>query len=301
MTFEGEQDEQDPTVHLWMMYFVAQHFYFKRNFGQALHYVNQAIEHTPTVVDLYVLKAKLYKSAGDPKKAAILYDEARKLDLADRYLNAVASRYLIRNDQLDQAEKTMAMYSKDAGDDNGLNVHDMQCMWYETECAASYLRKGNLRLALKNYNYIEKHFDQIYEDQFDFHLYSMRKFTLNSYFEMIDMEDRVYRNKYAVRAAIGMMRVAKKASGINAQEEVAKLKPEVDSWKESKEYKKLQEEIKKQDDDNDYRIDVDPKGFELYEKFLADPVTRALDFATLVAKYNPDAADLQAKLIPLLL
>ena len=120
----------------------------------------------------------------------------------------------------------------------------------------------------------------------------MRKFTLNSYFEMIDMEDRVYRNKYAVRAAIGIMRVAKKATGLNAQEEVAKLKPEVDSWKESKEYKKLQEEIKKQDDDNDYRVDVDPKGFELYEKFLADPVARALDFATLVAKYNPESADL---------
>jgi hypothetical protein len=29
MTFEGEDEEQDPTVHLWVMYFVAQHFYFK--------------------------------------------------------------------------------------------------------------------------------------------------------------------------------------------------------------------------------------------------------------------------------
>jgi hypothetical protein len=73
----------------------------------------------------------------------------------------------------------------------------------------------------------------------------MRKFTLNSYFEMIDMEDRVYRNKYAVRAAIGMIKVAKKATKLNAQEEVAKMKPEIDQWKESKEYKKLQEEIKK--------------------------------------------------------
>jgi len=56
----------------------------------------------------------------------------------------------------------------------------------------------------------------------------MRKFTLNSYFEMIDMEDRVYRNKYAVRAAIGMIKVAKKATKLNAQEEVAKMKPEID-------------------------------------------------------------------------
>jgi peptide alpha-N-acetyltransferase len=89
-------------------------------------------------------------------------------------------------------------------------------MWYETECAASYLRQGNLRLSLKNYHYIERHFDQIYEDQFDFHLYSMRKYTLNSYFEMLAMEDRVYKNKYAIRAAIGMIKVARKAAKLNA-------------------------------------------------------------------------------------
>lgn len=129
----------------------------------------------------------------------------------------------------------------------------------------------------------------------------MRKYTLNSYFEMIDMEDRVYRNKYAVRAAIGMIKVARKATKLNAQEEIANMKPEINQWKESKEYKKLQEEIKKQDDDNDCKLDVDPKGYELYEKFLADPLGRALEFATLVAKYNPDSAEVHAKIIPLLL
>ena len=60
--------------------------------------MNQAIEHTPTVVELYILKAKIYKRVGDTGRAATLYDEARKLDLADRYLNAVASRYRLRND-----------------------------------------------------------------------------------------------------------------------------------------------------------------------------------------------------------
>lgn len=109
------------------------------------------------MVDLYVLKAKLYKHSGDTKRASTLYDEARKLDLADRYLNAVASRYMIRNDQIKEAEETMALFSKET--DGCLNVHDMQCMWYETEFGFSYLRQGNLRLALKNFNYIEKHFD----------------------------------------------------------------------------------------------------------------------------------------------
>jgi N-alpha-acetyltransferase 15/16, NatA auxiliary subunit len=158
-----------------------------------------------------------------------------------------------------------------------------------------------LRLALKNFNYIERHFDQIYEDQFDFHLYTIRKFTLNSYFEMIQMEDKVYKNKFAVRAAIGMLKVAKKTEGLDRTAELAKLKPEIDQYKSSKEYQQLQEEIRKRDEDDDFKHDADPKGYDLYEKFLADPMGKALEFAMLVAKYNPDAAELHAKLIPQLL
>ena len=58
----------------------------------------------------------------------------------------------------------------------------MQCMWYENEVGFSHLRQGNYRMALKMFNYIEKHLEQIFEDQLDFHLYAMRKYTLNSYF-----------------------------------------------------------------------------------------------------------------------
>lgn len=187
-------------------------------------------------MDLYVLKAKIYKRAGHTAKASSLYDEARKLDLADRYLNALSSRYKLRNDQTDEAEATMALFSKDSGEDKGLNVHDMQCMWYEVECGQAFSRKGLLRQALKNFNYIERHFEQIYEDQFDFHLYSMRKFTIQSYFEMLAMEDKVYRNKFAVKAAFGTIKVARKAAKLNAAEELKALEPEIAEYKASKEY-----------------------------------------------------------------
>ncbi len=129
----------------------------------------------------------------------------------------------------------MALFSKDSGEDKGLNVHDLQCMWYEVECGFSYARKGMLRQALKNFNYIDRHFDQIYEDQFDFHQYSIRKYTLQSYFEMLGMEDRLYQNKFAVKAALGTMKVARKAAKLNTAEEIKALEPEIAEYKASKE------------------------------------------------------------------
>ena len=97
---DERQEEQDPTVYLWLLYFSAQHFYYLKDYERALEYINRAIEHTPTVIDLYVVKARIYKRSGDKKYASKLYEEARKLDLADRYLNAVTSRYLIRVEEL---------------------------------------------------------------------------------------------------------------------------------------------------------------------------------------------------------
>jgi hypothetical protein len=55
---------------LWLLYFTAQHYYFLKDFDTALQYLNRAIEHSPTVIELYILKAKIFKRAGDPKYAS---------------------------------------------------------------------------------------------------------------------------------------------------------------------------------------------------------------------------------------
>jgi hypothetical protein len=93
----------------------------------------------------------------------------------------------------------------------------------------------------------------------------MRKYTLNSYFQMLDMEDEMHRNKNAVRAAIGLIRTMNKVNKIK-EAELEKLKPEAETYKASKEYKDLVEELRKRDEDDDYRNDYDPKGYEAYEK-----------------------------------
>lgn len=52
------------------------------------------------------------------------------------------------------------------------------------------------------------------------------------------MEDNIYRNKYAVRSTIGEIKVLKKLNRVKSEEE-AKIKPEIEAYKASKEYEKL--------------------------------------------------------------
>lgn len=88
---EGDDDEQDPTVLLWLYYFMSQHNLFQNKIAEALTFVNKAIDHTPTLLELYTLKGKIYQKAGDRVKSAELYEEARNLDMADRAINAISA------------------------------------------------------------------------------------------------------------------------------------------------------------------------------------------------------------------
>ena len=56
-----DADEPPASTLLWIYYFLAQHCDQKRDYAKALEYVDLAIEHTPTLVESYSFKAKIYK------------------------------------------------------------------------------------------------------------------------------------------------------------------------------------------------------------------------------------------------
>lgn len=87
----GDELEQDPTVYLWLNFFIAQHYKFRGDVDNALKYVDAAIAHTPTLLELYTLKGKIYSMAGDRQACMDLHEEARQLDMADRAINAIAA------------------------------------------------------------------------------------------------------------------------------------------------------------------------------------------------------------------
>lgn len=58
--------------------------------GEALACVEEALAHTPTLIELHTAKAKILKHAGDLDGAAQCAEVARRMDLQDRYLNSTA-------------------------------------------------------------------------------------------------------------------------------------------------------------------------------------------------------------------
>lgn len=46
---------------LWVQYFLAQHYDMIGQQTLSLEYINAAIESTPTLIELFLIKAKIYK------------------------------------------------------------------------------------------------------------------------------------------------------------------------------------------------------------------------------------------------
>lgn len=216
----SEKIEQ-PQCLMWMLYLCSQILDHYKFYDEALGYIKEAIDHTPTVPDFYLFIGKVYKHLGILDKAAESNEEGRCLDLGDRYLNNKSAKYLLRNNQIAKAEEVMALFSKEKV--NELNVHDMQSMWFELELAEAYFRLENYSKAADEFKWIEKHIMEMFEDQYDFHFYCFRKMNLNSYSDFMVFEDSLIKNKNFLRAGIGLVKIYFKDSTIVSQSEASRL------------------------------------------------------------------------------
>nr|XP_020466922.1 N-alpha-acetyltransferase 15, NatA auxiliary subunit-like [Monopterus albus] len=192
--------EEPPTTLLWVQYFLAQHFDFIDQPSLALEYINTAIDSTPTLIELFLVKAKIYKHAGNIKEAARWMDEAQALDTADRFINSKCAKYMLKAGLITEAEEMCSKFTRE-GTSAVENLNEMQCMWFQTECALAYKAMNKYGEALKKCHEIERHFVEITDDQFDFHTYCMRKMTLRSYVDLLKLEDVLRQHPFYYKAA----------------------------------------------------------------------------------------------------
>ncbi|KAF9690047.1 hypothetical protein SADUNF_Sadunf01G0155300 [Salix dunnii] len=269
--YPGRSEKEPPSTLLWTLFLLAQHYDRRGQHDVALSKIDEAIEHTPTVIDLYSVKSRILKHAGDLAAAATLADEARCMDLADRYINSECVKRMLQADQVALAEKTALLFTKDGDQHN--NLHDMQCM-YELASGESYFRQGDLGRALKKFLAVEKHYADITEDQFDFHSYCLRKMTLRAYVEMLKFQDRLHSHAYFRKAAAGAIRCYIKLfdsppkSTAEEDDEMSKLP--------SSQRKKMRQKQKKA---------------EARAKKVEDPLLEATKYLKLLQKHSPDSLE----------
>lgn len=195
-----ETTREPVSALLWAYYYLSQHYDHLRESTKALDFINRAIDHTPTLIELFVMRGKIFKHAGDLDEAHKQLDEAQSLDTADRFINSKCAKYMLRANKIKEAEDMCAKFTRE-GVSAMENLNEMQCMWFQTESASAYFRLGQLGEALKKCHEIDRHFTEIIEDQFDFHTYCMRKMTLRSYVDLLRLENRLRDHPFYFRAA----------------------------------------------------------------------------------------------------
>ncbi|XP_027928732.1 N-terminal acetyltransferase A complex auxiliary subunit NAA15-like [Vigna unguiculata] len=306
--YPGRMEKEPPSTLMWTLFFLAQHYDRLGQYEIALSKIDEAIHHTPTVIDLYSVKSRILKHAGDLVAAAAFADEARCMDLADRYVNSECVKRMLQADQVALAEKTAVLFTKDGDQHN--NLHDMQCMWYELASAESYFRQGDLGLALKKFLAVEKHYADITEDQFDFHSYCLRKMTLRQYVEMLKFQDQLHSHAYFHKAAVGAIRCYIKLhdsppkSTAEEDNDMSKLLPSQKKKMRQKQRKaearaKKEAEIKNEESSaggvsksgkrHAKPVDPDPRGEKLTQ--VEDPLLEATKYLKLLQKNSPDSLE----------
>ncbi|XP_076767134.1 N-alpha-acetyltransferase 15/16 isoform X1 [Xylocopa sonorina] len=197
---EKDNPREPASALLWTYYYLAQHYDYLGLTEKALNEIDAAIEHTPTLIELFVTKGRIYKHAGNVQEAYKWLDEAQGLDTADRYINSKCAKYMLRANLIKEAEETCGKFTRE-GVLAMENLNEMQCMWIQTEAANAYKRLGKYGEALKKCHEVDRHFSEIIEDQFDFHTYCMRKMTLRSYVGLLRLEDVLRAHPFYFKAA----------------------------------------------------------------------------------------------------
>ncbi|TKY48130.1 N-alpha-acetyltransferase 15, NatA auxiliary subunit [Spatholobus suberectus] len=306
--YTGRMEKEPPSTLMWTLFLLAQHYDRRGQYEIALSKIDEAIDHTPTVIDLYSVKSRILKHAGDLAAAAAFADEARCMDLADRYVNSECVKRMLQADKVALAEKTAVLFTKDGDQHN--NLHDMQCMWYELASAESYFRQGDLGLALKKFLGVEKHYADITEDQFDFHSYCLRKMTLRTYVEMLKFQDQLHSHAYFHKAAAGAIRCYIKLhdsppkSTAEEDNDMSKLLPSQKKKMRQKQRKAEARAKKEAEEKNEESsaggmaksgkrhtkpVDPDPRGEKLLQ--VEYPLLEATKYLKLLQKNSPDSLE----------
>ncbi|QRV81902.1 NMDA receptor-regulated protein [Ceratobasidium sp. AG-Ba] len=198
----GDSTPEPPTTYLWALYYLGQHYSYCGDQPKALSIIDTAIEHTPTLPELYLARGRALKRAGDFVGAFAAVEAARLLDGQDRWLNGKSAKYAMRAGRMEDAQALLGLFTRKDAVTPAADLQEMQSLVFLIQEGDAWRRAGKLPMALKRFNSVAQIFDDIWDDQFDFHSYCIRRYTLSTYSDAIDWEDRLKGHPAYRKAAV---------------------------------------------------------------------------------------------------
>ena len=226
-------DNLDLPIHIsWVYFYAAQHYLFLSDLEQAINYINLAIDITPTVIEFYMVTAKIFKHSHMMNNYRLAFDKARLLDVGDRYLNAKMAKAYIRAGDIEKNLEIMKEFVSDPLTED--NIKFSETLWYLNECGCAYLIKKNIIRSHYCFKNVIKVILAIVKDQVDFYNFCLRKYMLKDLYHTLVFLDGIAQNKYIVQALIKIDLIY---NYIKANETNKELEEQF-----TKEYEKMKEE-----------------------------------------------------------
>ncbi|KXL44101.1 hypothetical protein M433DRAFT_58684 [Acidomyces richmondensis BFW] len=316
---KSQKADPETRWQLSVNHFLAQHhnYHLSRDLVKAEQYAEKAIALNPSNNDYTynMTRARVLKHLGAFDEASAAMNAAREMDLKDRYINTKCAKYQLRNNQNQDAINTMGLFTRKEAVGGPLgDLLDMQCVWYITEDGESYLRQGNLALALKRFRAVYDIFETWYDDQFDFHTFSLRKGMIRAYVDMVRWEDKLREHPFFTRAALSAIKIyimlfdkpqLMKGGQINgAGDDENSVESKKAAKKARREAEKAEAEKKAaaakraqpvRDENNETKKeDHDPKGLEAFKLALEKPLEEAMKYVQPLLELSPKNIDGQA-------
>lgn len=133
--------KENPIQYIWTCYYLSQHYLFNKDFQKAKECIDRSLDHTPTLVEFYILKARILKHIGLLEDAANTLEEGRQLDLQDRFINCKTVKYFLRANKMDKAVEIASLFTKNEDSKNGIkDLHLVEAAWFIVEQGEAYYR-----------------------------------------------------------------------------------------------------------------------------------------------------------------
>ena len=194
-------DNLDLPIHVaWVYFYEAQHYLFLSELEEAINYINVAIDITPSVIEFYMVAAKIFKHSYMIDNYILAYDKARMLDVGDRYLNAKTAKIYLRSGDIEKNSELMKEFVSDPLTEE--NIKFTETLWYLNECGGAFLIKKNIIRSHYCFKNVINVFLAIIKDQVDFYNFCLRRNMLKDLYHTIVFLNGIAKNKYVIQALI---------------------------------------------------------------------------------------------------